>query len=251
MKRSTKGFYTLEAAIFLPLVILAVLSLGYFIRIEGTWENCIHGAVDESAVIAARSCNGIEPYITAEKVRARILEDNTQIDDLEIKNVRILYSDLHDDKLISYRIRAGQSISFPLGFRKDFELDCRIRFRGFVGREYRGESLGVSGLETDAAEQPVWYFPHSGRRYHKENCTYVKAAVHPVILTERVKKEYSACGICRSGKLTNGSVVFCFENSGTSYHDGTCRMIRRRSAVIDKKEAEKKGYSPCSKCGGS
>ena len=94
MKKSTKGFYTLEAAIFLPFVILAVLSLGYFIRIEGTWENCIHGAVDESAVIAARSCNGVEPYMTAEKVRNRILEDNPKLDDLEIRNVRIFYSDL-------------------------------------------------------------------------------------------------------------------------------------------------------------
>ena len=251
MKKSTKGFYTLEAAIFLPFVILAVLSLGYFIRIEGTWENCIHGAVDESAVIAARSCNGVEPYMTAEKVRNRILEDNPKLDDLEIRNVRIFYSDLQGDKLISYRIRAGQEISFPLGFRKDFALDCRIKFRGFVGREYRGDPMGVSGLETDAAKQPVWYFPHSGRRYHKENCTYVKASVHPVILTESVKKRYSACRTCRSGKIANGSVVFCFENSGSSYHEGTCRTIRRRSAVIDKAEAEKKGYSPCSKCGGS
>ncbi len=30
MRRNTKGFYTLEAVIFLPLVILAILSLGYF-----------------------------------------------------------------------------------------------------------------------------------------------------------------------------------------------------------------------------
>ena len=43
----------MEAAIFLPLVLLAVLSLGYFMRVEGTWENCIHGAVDESALIAS------------------------------------------------------------------------------------------------------------------------------------------------------------------------------------------------------
>ena len=111
MKKSTKGFYTLEAAIFLPFVILAVLSLGYFIRIEGTWENCIHGAVDESAVIAARSCNGVEPYMTAEKVRNRILEDNPKLDDLEIRNVRIFYSELQGDKLISYRGRAGDLIS--------------------------------------------------------------------------------------------------------------------------------------------
>lgn len=35
MKRNSKGFYTLEAVIFLPLVLLAVLSLGYFMKVEG------------------------------------------------------------------------------------------------------------------------------------------------------------------------------------------------------------------------
>ena len=59
MKKSTKGFYTVEAAIFLPLVILSVISLGYFMKVEGTWENCIHGAVDESALIASRSYDEI------------------------------------------------------------------------------------------------------------------------------------------------------------------------------------------------
>ena len=113
MKKSTKGFYTLEAAIFLPFVILAVLSLGYFIRIEGTWENCIHGAVDESAVIAARSCNGVEPYMTAEKVRNRILEDNPKLDNLEIRNVRIFLfgSSKRQADFLQDQGRAGDLIS--------------------------------------------------------------------------------------------------------------------------------------------
>ena len=38
MKRNSKGFYTLEAVIFLPLVLLAVLSLGYFMKVEGAWK---------------------------------------------------------------------------------------------------------------------------------------------------------------------------------------------------------------------
>ena len=48
MKRNSKGFYTLEAVIFLPLVLLAVLSLGYFMKVEGAWENAFYGAIDES-----------------------------------------------------------------------------------------------------------------------------------------------------------------------------------------------------------
>ena len=43
MKRNSKGFYTLEAVIFLPLVLLAVLSMGYFMKVEGAWENAFYG----------------------------------------------------------------------------------------------------------------------------------------------------------------------------------------------------------------
>ena len=250
MRKSTKGFYTLEASIFLPLVILAVLSLGYFIRIEGMWENCIHGAVDESTVIAARSANGAESVLTASKVRGRIEDDNPGLDSIEINDLRTGYSDLYEDELISYRIKAMEKLSFPLGFRWEFHLDNKIRFRAFVGKEYRGSPLGAEGLETETSGEAVWIFPQSGRKYHKEECTYVKASVSPMILTGSLKSKYKPCALCRSGEKTAGSIVYCFEGSDTSYHRGTCRSIVRRTVVIDRSEAVKKGYGPCSKCGG-
>lgn len=250
MKKSTKGFYTLEAAIFLPLVILAVLSLGYFIRIEGMWENCIHGAVDESTVIAAKAANGVEPAMTASKMRERIEGDNPKLDSIDIKELRIMYSDLYEDELISYRIKAMEKVSFPLGFQWEFELDNKIRFRAFVGKEYRGSPLGAEGLERETSGESVWIFPQSGKKYHKETCTYVKASVSPMILTGSLKSKHKACALCSSGEMTAGSIVYCFEGSDTSYHRGTCRSIVRRTVVIDRNEAIKKGYGPCSKCGG-
>lgn len=250
MKRSTKGFYTVEAAIFLPFVILAVLSLGYFMKIEGLWENCIHGAVDESAVIAAKAYNGTEPMMTASKVRQRIEEDNPQLDSIEIKNVRIMYADSYNDNLISYRIKAEEKLALPLSFQWTFALESEIKFRGFVGKRESGNPLGAEGLESEAAKQPVWIFPRSGEKYHTQTCTYVKAAVRPVVLTGSLKNRYDACGICGSGSMPAGSIVFCFGSEDTSYHRGTCRTINRRTVVIDKMEAVEKGYTPCTKCGG-
>ena len=111
--------------------------------------------------------------------------------------------------------------------------------------------MGASELETSRAKQTVWIFPQSGEKYHGENCTYVKATVHPVILSDSVRRRYDACGICRSGKAASGSLVFCFGSDGTAYHIGTCRTIERRSVTIDRSEAAERGYRPCSKCGGS
>ena len=67
MKNSTKGYYTLEAALFLPLILLTILSLGYFTRVEGVWENCVHCAVDDSYRAQAMAWDGITRRVRAEE----------------------------------------------------------------------------------------------------------------------------------------------------------------------------------------
>ena len=124
----------------MPFLILAILSLGYFIKIEGLWENCIHGALDESAMTAMKASNGVETTMTAERVKARICEDNPGLDRLEMKNVRIGYSDTAADKLVSYRLEATERLELPLSFDREFRLLFSVKFRGFVGRR-RGENL--------------------------------------------------------------------------------------------------------------
>ena len=245
-----KGFYTLEAALFLPLVLLAVLSLGYFMRVEGTWENCIHGAADESKLTASRSYDHVNALSVGPAVSRRINDDNPVLDEMRIKDLRIMYKDSYADDLTSYRIYAVIDMELPLGFSREFTLDQKIKFRGFTGVEEKSAPMGAEGLESYAEQDPVWIFPHSGEKYHSENCTYVKATVSPKVLTEAIKKKYDSCGLCDSGSISAGSIVFCFGNEDTAYHRGDCSSIDRHTAVIDKTEADKKGLGPCSKCGG-
>lgn len=250
MIKNTKGFYTLEAAIFLPVVLLAVLSLGYFMRIEGLWENCVHGAVDESVFIASRSFDNITPLNTKDRIMDRISEENPELTSLEIKNLRIMYSDGRCDKLTSYRILAKTQLSLPMGFQRGFEMDFKIKYRGFAGKDTSGTPLGIAGLETSAVQTPVQIFPNTGEKYHSISCTYVKASVTSDILTSSLKRKYSPCGLCDSEDMSSGSIVFCFKGDDTAYHRGTCPSINRKTITIDKTEAEARGYSPCSKCGG-
>lgn len=245
-----KGFYTVEAAIFLPLMLLAVLSLGYFMRVEGTWENCIHGAVDESALAASRSFDHSNAMLTGAAVSRRINDDNPVLDEMKIKQLRVMYSDGNIDALTSYKIYASIHLQLPLGFSRKFTMEQGIKFRGFTGVKGSGEPMGTEGLETYAQQRPVWVFPHSGEKYHSESCTYVKASVSPKVLTAALKRKYESCGLCRSDQISSGSIVFCFESDDTAYHRGTCGSIDRHTVVIDESEAVKKGYGTCSKCGG-
>lgn len=251
MKKSTKGFYTVEAAIFLPLVILSVISLGYFMKVEGTWENCIHGAVDESALIASRSYDEINAALIGPSVSARINDDNTELDTMSLKNIRIMYKDMYSDDLTSFDIFAGIKLDLPLGFSREFILDQGIKFRGFTGVSNKGNPIGKEGLESYEVQEPVWVFLNSGEKYHGENCTYVKASAKLAVLTSAIQRRHDSCGLCNSQSMTIGSLVFCFEGENTAYHRSTCGSIVRNASVIDKQEAENKGYGQCTKCGGS
>lgn len=250
MRKSTKGFYTVEAAIFLPLVLLSVLSLGFFMKVEGTWENCIHGAVDESMLTASKGYNETSGLLVGNKIRDRIRADNPGLKKAEVKEVRIMYRDLYADNITSYKISTGISLDLPIGFSREFEMAYRIKYRGFTGARYAGVPMGASGLESYEEQKPVWIFPHSGAKYHREDCTYVKASVEPVVLTSKIRKSYGACNICDSGNISAGTIVFCFKGEDTAYHRGTCSSIVRHTVVIDKSEAAKRGLEPCSKCGG-
>ncbi len=250
MKKSTKGFYTLEAAIFMPLVILAVLSLGYFMKVEGTWENCVHGAVDESGLIASKSYDITASARTGSKVKNRIISDNPHLKSVTLKNLKVMYSDAYGDYLTSYRVNAALELSLPLGFDREFELDYGIKYRGFTGDRTKRTAMGCQGLESFAEQNPVWIFPQSGTKYHAQECTYVKASAEAVILTATVKQKYDACALCNSEKAAAGEIVFCFAGENTAYHRSSCRTVERHNIVIDRSEAVKRGYSKCSKCGG-
>ena len=250
MKKSTRGFYTLEAAIFLPLVLLTVLSLGYFMKVEGTWENCIHGALDESSRIASTAYDGSRILITKSSVEDRMMRDNPQLKSAEVKALRLMYSDSHADRLISYRLEMVMRLDLPLGFGREFRFSSRIKYRGFVGKKTRGIAMGSETLEQLQKEDPVWIFPQSGEKYHEEDCTYVRASVRQELLTRRLKETYSSCGACHSEALPAGSIVFCFNGADTAYHRGTCRTINRHTVAIDRTEAKQRGYTPCRKCRG-
>ncbi|MDO4518207.1 MAG: hypothetical protein Q4B78_03255 [Bacillota bacterium] len=206
--RRRSGFYSVEAAICLPIVILAILTIGYFIKVDSTWEQAMHEALNRCSYKAAVSSIGVHTYHV-------------------------------EDSLIT---------KMPLGFGKEYTFSGRIKYRDFNGNKYDPRGMGTDGLEGHRDSTAVWIFPLCGEKYHRENCTYVKATVHREILSGSLKRKYEPCGLCHSESMTSGSIAFCFSGENTSYHYGTCRSIKRHTIVIDRTEAAERGYTSCSKC---
>ena len=250
MKRSTRGYYTIEAAMLLPLVLLMILALGYYTKAQGSWENAFHCAADESCVASAMSWDGVSGRTAGMRIRRRLAKSGTGLSGFELKNVLYDHPDAVTDHLTSYELEAYSDLHLPAGFGRMLRFSSRIKYRGFVGQTYPGDPLGTEGLENSLPADPVWIFPQSGEKYHSKTCTYVKATVHSAVLTSRIRSEYGACSTCHSETIPSGSIVYCFEGEDTAYHRGSCRTIRRRTTVIDRTEAIEKGYTPCSKCGG-
>ncbi len=250
MRHSTRGYYTLEAAMLLPLVLLMLLALGYYTKAQGGWENAFHCAADESCVASSMSRDGVSAATAGMRIRHRLAKSGHSLSGYQLKNFLCDYSDGETDHLTSYELAVSSDLRLPAGFGRGLDFSARVKYRGFVGQDYSGEPLGTEGLENDLPEDPVWIFPQSGEKYHTRTCTYVKATVRSQILNGQIRSRYSPCATCQSQTIPSGSIVYCFEGEDTAYHRGSCRTIKRRTTVIDRTEAIRKGYTPCSKCGG-
>ena len=209
MKSTKKGSITVEAAIILPLFIIAVLTISYTVKLIEAEENVINGVADEARYIAAYAY--IERSIDA-----------------------------------AYTVRNRM----PVKMRGDFHRKTGILFRGFVGRDNKGQIFSFDMMQTADDGTTVWVFPVAGERYHGENCSYIRVYPVQTILTDEVRKHYTPCRLCRPEEYGNGHIVYCFKKTGKAYHSAECSTVDRYVIEMTRYEAEADGYSRCLKCGG-
>ena len=91
-------------------------------------------------------------------------------------------------------------------------------------------------------------FPKRGIRYHVLGCSTLVNGDREVILTNAVRRNYSACRICRPGALPNGASVCLYSENSRVYHRRSCASVEKTYEVMTRSEAEQKGYTPCLLC---
>ncbi len=118
--------------------------------------------------------------------------------------------------------------------------------RTFLFRPWKGESEQL--FDTD--DERVYVFPKYGEKYHSAGCRIMKEGSVEEILTEQLKRRYSACKTCRPSSMTYGSIVFLFSDGSRVYHRKECACITKYYVSMPKSEAEAEGYAPCFFCRG-
>ena len=137
----------------------------------------------------------------------------------------------------------------PLGIKAEAKYDLALVTRAFVGKKRSCESMTDDEMSGAGAE-PVFIFPKRGEKYHREGCTFLRAASTSGALTSGIRSKYAPCPICGSRNAADGTLVYYFPAAGESYHLRNCPSLQRHYVEIDKKDAVSRGYTPCSKCGG-
>jgi hypothetical protein len=253
-----RGSLAVETAIFLPLFLIAVLTLGYLIRICGISENVYHSACDESLLIAAKGDIPVRLLTYKKDLTARVMDENSKdLDGVEVDKFlyRVPYVDVTNGRaytnLIGTTLDVDVKYRLPHLFRSTDKLSLTVISRAFVGHRNTGaEKTSFDEMEKDDDGELVWVFPRAGEKYHGENCSFIKNNPREVILDYKIRKKYSPCKLCKPNDAPNGRLVYCFPKSGGAYHLGECHTVKKYVISMTEEEAKSEGYRACKTCGG-
>lgn len=247
--KNKRGYYTVEAAIVVPIVIIAVFTIATFGRVYGIYEKVVFAGVDSARAAMINSYvlgNDVTLY---QRLRSH-LKNESIVENYRIHSFRSGYDAKKYNNLISFRIKYGINIKSPL-----IDIGKNAREEDFVCRKFIGKldeqnEFTFDRMEIDEEGKIVYLFPLDGEKYHSENCSYVVPAFFERILDRSLETEYDPCSQCDAKSLLQGSTVYVFAAYGDFYHKKDCMTVRKNVIKATLSTAIDRGYTPCSKCGG-
>ena len=241
-----KGSYLVEAAIIMPLFILAVLMLISAVPALSADENTAFSVCDELRLESVKAPFAPEKQTMKLRMKSRIAAENPKASVLRFTNCRYRYRKHGIDDLITVDYRFSYNGNDFYRLFKSAAFTNQMTVRAFTGTLHKRAPEGGPAEE----DRTVYVFPQWGMRYHRKSCTYVTSSCQMVYLTTAIQKQYKSCKLCQAQSAQIGSPVFCFDKYGEAYHVAGCSTIKRYYVTMGQHKAESQGYTPCSKCGG-
>ncbi|MBO4235909.1 MAG: hypothetical protein J5928_05695 [Firmicutes bacterium] len=246
MALNKKGSYTVEASIVMPILILAMIALISIVMIYAIGENIVFSMCDEVMFSEIESMYIDDPVSLPALTLIRVNSENPGLSYAVVTGYDYRHEEDGMTDLISIEVSGSYNMAGP--FSGFFAVRERVRGRAFTGL-YKPTPEGDNPAEEDDPEI-VYVFPMHGEKYHNRECAFLNPACQQVFLTEKIKKKFGPCAICKSIEAKVGESVYCFFGTGTVYHRGNCSMVDKYYVEIEKKDALAQGYMPCTACGG-
>jgi len=244
-----KGSYIAEAAVTLPVLIMAVIVMSSIILMYACIEDCYFIAANELRRGAAEAAMADTSIAVPYRIRKEIEEGQTRIDSIRLRDAGFRTERWGIDELLLIDYRLRLRANDPLGIGAFADYDLSLVTRAYVGRERDVPNMTAEEF-ADEDSEPVFIFPKRGERYHSEGCGFLTAASTSGTLTDSIRNKYRSCPLCHSGSAENGSLIYYFQAAGEDYHLPGCASLQRNYIEIDRSTAIERGFTACSKCGG-
>ena len=255
ISETRRGSMAVEAAILLPLLIIGILTLGYLLKFCMVSEGVHHALTDEAHRAMTEAPALVIPVVSEQSILKRIA-DESRGDVQGAKADRFLYPAAGVSvggraytHLIAISVSYDTPLKLPRLFLGEIKGERSALARAFVGKTQGGAAMPFSEME-DGGGGPVWIFPRAGERYHGAHCSYIENNPREVLLSSAIRSRYAPCKLCSPSGRRDGTLVYCFETSGRAYHLAECTLVERYVIEVSRDDAEKQGYTACSKCGG-
>ena len=196
---SRKGSYILEAAIFLPILILSISALTLIILITGICENICFSTAEEVLTMSLEAYKYRDSVSLCNKTESRISEENPV--DFRITRFKYLYNGSGMTDLIAVEGKADFNVVNAIGIDGRITFEEKLLTRGFTGMLNMGKCLDEDDFHQNKSTYKVVVFPKYGIKYHRKTCRYVTEIYKNEYRQEMekedaVRKKYSPCKIC-------------------------------------------------------
>ncbi len=254
------GSMTLEASIVLPVFILAVIVLMFFIQ-SIQIQIRVQKALTSQTVKAAGYAyyineTGIpdipENFLEAEYIKARVISELGE-DFFETayivgnENGLILnLSNITDKGIIDVAIQYYMKVPYDMFGLGRIPFVARARCKAWTG----------NSDSTEEWNTEMVYVTERGSVYHvNRNCTYIKSDILNCRYSEisDIRNSsgaiYYPCSQCCDSEISEGRKVY-YTKYGNRYHAlNYCSNLQNNVFMISLEDAKEK-YRACSKCGG-
>lgn len=249
MLTNRRGSYLIEAAISLPVFIIAVIVMSSVILMYACIEDCAFITANELRRGAAEATLADTSMAIPYRIRKDVEENHSQVCSARLTDAGFRCRRWGIDEVLLVNFRLRLRTNNPLGINAEADYDLALATRAYVGRERDESSMSAEEFADEDAEA-VYIFPKRGEKYHSKGCTFLRAASTSAALSASIKRKYRSCPLCHSSKAENGALVYYFPADGEDYHLPKCPSLQRNFIEINKSDALKRGYTACSKCGG-
>ncbi len=249
MLTNKRGSYLLEAAISLPVFIIAVIVMSSVILMYACIEDCTFIAANELRRSAAEAVIADTSITLPYRLRREIENGHSQVHSARLTDAGLRCERWGMNELLVIGYRLDLRTDNPLGINAEADYDLSLATRAYVGLE-RDESSMTAEEFADEDAEAVFIFPKRGEKYHSEGCRFLRAASTSAALSDSIKSRYRACPLCHSSGAEDGSLIYYFPSAGEDYHMPGCASLQRNYIEISRDDALKRGYTACSICGG-